>query len=126
MAVLTDIPRQGIPLYEGKSNLMSRQWYLFMEGVYNATGIGRSLLSWLVEVTGDYSPTNEDQHLVCSGTLTITLQPPTSRDYELIITNAGTGIISLVGTVNGDTDKKIRYQNTSIRLRPTSTEYKIV
>lgn len=124
--IITQIPAPRIPVMDQSGNFMSRGWYYFMLQVYNATGIGQSFLSWLTEITGDYTVTNEVRHIICNGTLTITLQDPTARDSELIVTNEGTGTITFVGTVNGDTNKQIRYQNTSLRLRPGTDGYKIV
>lgn len=126
MTVQTEIPAPRVELFDPGSRFMSRGWYMFMQQLYNTTAVGQSFLSFLVEITGDYTPTNNNRHIICNGTMTIELQDPTTRDSVLTVTNEGTGIVTFIGTINGDTNKQIRFQNTSLQLRPTTDEYKIV
>ena len=53
----------------------------------------------LVNATSDYSASNND-YVSCDGTFDVTL--PASG--QVIVSNRGEGIISIVGTVDGDSD----------------------
>lgn len=126
----TQIPAPRVPFLDPRTDTISREWFRYFQELAARVRISESLsqifLSGLVEVSTDYSPANHDTHLVCAGDITITLQTPADRTSELVVTNAGTGIISFVGTIIGRIDMQIGCQWTSIRLRPTLTEWVVV
>jgi len=126
VTTLTQTPAQRINIIDPRTGLMAREWFLFFNGLLEATGASSGSIGGYKSVTTSYTPTNNDKHLLCNGTLTITLQDPALRDDELIVTNVGTGTISFIGTINGDPAKQIAFQYTSLRLRPIGTSYVIV
>lgn len=126
MTVLTNIPPPRVDLLDQRTGRISREWYRFFLNLFTRSGGETYTSVKTTVVTANYTPTNEDKHLLCEGTLTITLQDPDERFDELIVTNTGTGTISFVGAINGDLDKKIAFQHTSLRLRPVPGSYKIV
>lgn len=126
MTILTNIPAPRVGVIDSRSGLMTREWYLFLLNIFNRVGGEQATQTSATSVLANYTPSNNDTHLLCNGTFTITLQPTAERLGELIVTNTGTGVISFVGTINSDTDKKIAFENTSLRLRPTTQGYKIV
>lgn len=126
MTTLTNIPAPRVGLLDPRTGLMSREWYLFLLTIFDRVGGESVTQTNATSVLDNYTPANSDVHLLCNGTFTITLQATNERIGELIVTNAGTGVISFIGSINSDTDKKIAFENTSIRLRPTTQGYKIV
>lgn len=126
MAVITTIPSARVDFIDPRTGLISREWFNFFNNLFTATGAGEGSIGGFKLVTTNYSPSNDDLHLICDGTFSLTLQDPASRNSELIVTNAGSGVISLVGTVNGVTDKQLGHKWTSVRLRPVTTSYIIV
>lgn len=121
----TRIPAPRVPFLVAGSNVISREWFRYFQELATRIRLAESLttiwFSGLVEAGEDIAPTNEDTHIYCTAALTITLQVPTTRNSELIVTNASDGDITFIGTVNGKTDMQIGCQWTSIRLRPTLT-----
>lgn len=126
MAVVTTIPSARVDLVDPRTGLISREWFNFFQNLFTVSGGGSEAPTGYVLVTTNYTPSNDDAHVICDGTFTITLQDPGTRSSELILTNAGTGVISIAGTVNGATDKQIGQKWTSIRLRSVGTSYIIV
>ncbi|WP_373031613.1 hypothetical protein [Sulfurovum sp.] len=126
MAVLTTIPSARVPFIDPRTGLISREWFNFFNNLFSATGGGEGSLGGWVLKTTNYSPSNDDLHVVCDGTFTVTLQDPATRNSELIVTNVGSGIISLAGNVNGSLTRQIGQKYTSVRLRPVTTSYLIV
>ena len=80
-------------------------------------------------ISGDYTAKNTDKHLVCNGTMTVTLQPSALRHGELKVTNAGDGIVTIqsdgVETINGQFYKTLAYKWTTIDLAPINGGYVI-
>ena len=118
----TQIPAPRVALTDPTTGLTNRPWFLFLDAVYKATGVGESFLNHTNTISGNYSPTNADWHLYCTAAAIITLPLAALRAKELVVTNAGTGVVTIVPespeTINGSTSLIIDFQWTTLQIRP--------
>ena len=119
----TRIPAPRVGMVDPTTGMASRPWFLFLDAIYNATGIGESFLSHVSNIVeGSYSPLANDWHLYCTAPAGIALQPSAARDRELVITNASAGVVTLIPdgteTINGASSVTIDFQWTTLQLRP--------
>ena len=109
------------------SGRVDRIWYLFLLAIRDVTGVASTFLSHQVTTSGDYVVTTNDWAIYCTGTMTVFLQHSGTRDKELVVTNAGAGIVTLQPTggetINGKTSMTIDFQWTTLQLRPASGGY---
>lgn len=128
--MISQIPAARVDLLDERSGKISRSWYRFFQLLERKVGLSQNFFSIVTLVDANFSPDNDTQHLICSGTLTITLQPASARDTVLTITNAGTGIITIEPAagevIQDDTSKELDFQWTTVQLCPTIGGYVII
>lgn len=129
-ALRTDIIPPRVSLIDPRNGLISREWYRFFLALFNATSLGGGFAAGVFTITGDHTVVEANKVLLCDGTLTLTLPNAAQRDSLLIITNVGTGVITIAPatgeTIDGDSSLSIEFQWTSIQLAPKSGGWVIV
>jgi hypothetical protein len=128
--MITQIPSTREKFLDERSGNISRSWYRFLQLLEQKVGLSLEFLSNVTITDADVSIDNDTQHVMASGTITITLQTAAQRDSVLSITNTGTGIITILPQagelIQDDASKKLDFQWTTVQLCPTIGGYVII
>jgi hypothetical protein len=128
--MITQIPSAREMFIDERSGNISRSWYRFLQLLEQKVGLSLEFLSNVIITDADVSIDNDTQHVMASGTITITLQTAAQRDSVLSITNTGTGIITILPQagelIQDDASKELDFQWTTAQLCPTIGGYVII
>jgi hypothetical protein len=128
--MITQIPSSRERFIDEHSNNISRSWYRFLQLLEQKVGLSQEFLSNVSITTIDTAIDNNTQHVIASGTITLTLQTAAQRESVLSITNAGTGIITILPQagelIQDDASKELDFQWTTVQLCPTIGGYVII
>jgi hypothetical protein len=128
--MITQIPSTREKFLDERSGNISRSWYRFLQLLEQKVGLSLEFLSNVTITDADVSIDNDTQHVMASGTITITLQTAAQRDSVLSITNTGTGIITILPQagelIQDDASKELDFQWTTVQLCPTIGGYVII
>jgi hypothetical protein len=128
--MITQIPSSRELFIDERSGNISRSWYRFLQLLEQKVGLSLEFLSNVTITDADVSIDNDTQHVMASGTITITLQTAAQRDSVLSITNTGVGIITILPQagelIQDDASKELDFQWTTVQLCPTIGGYVII
>lgn len=115
---MSQIPAPRAKMVETETGEITRVWYSFLRD---------SLALSIRSVDDDVSVGNEVSHLLCDGTLTVSLASASSRDRVLTIKNIGTGTVTVEPisgeTVDGASSVSMADQWDSVQLLPVAGGY---
>jgi hypothetical protein len=126
----TQSPAARVPFIDERSGQISREWYLFLFHIKTGLDLVTASSFNVKQVSEDYILDNTTLYLICTGTITVTLQPHASRENILSITNAGTGRITIIPAdgefIQDDSSKELDFQWTTVQLCPIPGGYVII
>jgi hypothetical protein len=124
------IPAPRVPFIDARSGQISREWYFFLFQVRTGLDLATNSTFNVKQISADYAPDNNTLHLICTGSIAISLQSYVNRDNILTITNAGTGIITILPAagefIQDDVSKELDFQWTTVQLCPVPGGYVII
>ena len=88
-------------------------------------GITRSILTVSTNTTAG-STASTDYVYLCSGTMDLTLPAASGNTNKYDIKNTGTGVITIIGTVDGGVNPTLTTQYESITLVSNGTDWSII
>lgn len=127
---ITQIPAPRVPFFNPRTMEVSREWYRYFLVIDTMTSIGEDFQSHVKETRENFSSTNNAWHIICKGSPTISLQLAATRDRILTITNAGSGIVTVIPSgsdlVKGSSSLEIKFQWSTAQFCPYSGGYVII
>ena len=127
--MITRIPAPRVNIIDNQGSI-TREWYRFLSQVDEVTAISSDFQGAVTETRTSMSVDNDTLFLICSGTLTVALTSYSDRTNTLMISNVGTGTITIrpaTGeTIRGESLLTLDFQWSSVMLCPYSEGWVII